>query len=230
MKKKNTTAILLATVMMLTLMGCGDSAASAPESKDTASVAEVNTDSDTKTDSTSDTSTDESSDSSSSESTDKTDSATISLSDGSIEYKGESFSALDDLQTNFDKAEKINCTPAPDSPKNVNSLCSYDYDPINDGALFSYGLSIQTTKKDGTEAVLSISSNDQNSTTSKGIHPGSTKDELIAAYGEPSVKYGDTNESYVYISDKYILSFIVNKDKVLDICSENPAYSDYSTP
>ena len=42
MKKRTTTAILLSTTMMLALMGCGDASASAPESKDTASVASSN--------------------------------------------------------------------------------------------------------------------------------------------------------------------------------------------
>ena len=219
MKKRTTTAILLATTLMLTLMGCGDSAASASESKDTASVAEVNTDSDKDTD----TETEDaiSSDSDSEESTDKADSS-VSSAAGTIEYKGETFCATDSLKANLDKADKV-AKIAPGYPLEMDTNNSlYYYDEINKDK-GDYGLAISTFEYQGEEIINGINSSDPEAKTPKGIHPGSTKDEVIAAYGDPL----KINDSFYVYSD---YQFIIENGKVITICSENPVWvSDYIT-
>lgn len=219
MKKKNTTAILLATVMMLALMGCGDTSAAAPSSTDTASVAEVNTDSDTKTDSTSDTSTDESSDSSSSESTDKTDSATAS-GDDSFEYNGETFSILDDFQTTKKKADAV-CKPVPDYPVLENGDGSiYQYDPLGKGE--TQFMFVTFTNND-TETVGQLSVSKPDFKTSKGIGIGSTVEDVVATYGEPTKK-SSKDTVYQYKLDNYYIFFDIMDGKVFSIDYMNLDY------
>lgn len=219
MKKRISVAIILATTMMFTLMGCGDSAASAPESKDTASVAEVNTDSDKDTDTETEDSI--SSDSDSEESTDKADSS-VSSAAGTIEYKGETFCATDSLKANLDKADKV-AKIAPGYPLEMDTNNSlYFYDVINEDK-GEYCLAISTFEYQGEEIISGINSSDPEAKTPKGIHPGSTKDEVIAAYGDP-LKIMDS----FYIYSDY--QFIVDNGKVTTIGSENPVWvSDYIT-
>ena len=213
MKKRISAAIILATTMMLALMGCGDASASAPESKDTASVAEVNTDTETEDAI--------SSDSDSEESTDKADSS-VSSAAGTIEYKGETFCATDSLKANLDKADKV-AKIAPGYPLEMDTNNSlYFYDVINEDK-GEYCLAISTFEYQGEEIISGINSSDPEAKTPKGIHPGSTKDEVIAAYGDP-LKIMDN----FYIYSDY--QFIVDNGKVTTIGSENPVWvSDYIT-
>ena len=140
------------------------------------------------------------------------------LSDATIEYKGQTFSALDDLQTSLNKADPIS-KYAPGYPfvmQENNSLYYFDELSKKDD---TYGLGIATFDNNGTETVLQIFSHDPNSKTSKGIHPGSTKDELIAAYGEPTEV---SDNFYIYDFEKFGLNFIVKNDIVTMISSEHP--------
>ena len=144
--------------------------------------------------------------------------STISISADSIEYKGQSFSGLDDLQSALDKANSVSKF-APGYPfemEEKNSLYYFDELSKKDD---TYGLGIATFDNNGTETVLQIFSHDPNSKTSKGIHPGSTKDELIAAYGEPTEI---SDNFYIYDFEKFGLNFIVKNDIVTMISSEHP--------
>ena len=220
MKKKTTTAILLATTMMLALMGCGAASESSSDAK--APVAEINEKADidsADTDKEEKDDTDiEADEETSTESAAPADSAAIAES--AIEYKGETFTATDDLKTSLAKADSISKI-APGYPLEMqekNSLYYYDVISEKDSL---YGIGISTFNENDVETVNQIFSNDPSSKTSKGIHPGSTKDELLQAYGEPT-KIVDN--SYVY--DDCHLLFIVNNNEVTMISSENPVWAE----
>ena len=131
MKKKTTTAILLATTMMLALMGCGAASESSSDAK--APVAEINEKADidsADTDKEEKDDTDiEADEETSTESAAPADSAAIAES--AIEYKGEKFSALDDLQASLDKAGSV-AEPASGYPIEMETRnCLYAFDMIN---------------------------------------------------------------------------------------------------
>lgn len=219
MKKKTTTAILLATTMMLALMGCGAASESSSDAK--APVAEINEKADIDS---ADTDKEEKDDTDIEADTEtSTESATpadsTATAESAIEYKGEKFSALEDLQTSLDKAGSV-AEPASGYPIEMETRnCLYAFDMINKETE-EWGLHFTSFDDNGKEAIMQVSSNDPNSKTSKGIHPGSTKDELIAAYGEQKP---DELGWYSYEFDNYSMYFKVENDKVTLIGSENLA-------
>ena len=215
MKKKTTTAIILATTMMLALMGCG-AASTDTDSSDAAYVAEVDTDTEANS---SDATADTSSDSSSSESTDKTDSATAS-GDNSFEYNGETFSILDDFQTTKKKADAV-CKPVPDYPVLENGDGSiYQYDPLGKG---ENQFMFVTFTNNGTETVGQLSISKTDFKTSKGIGIGSTVEDVVATYGEPTKKSGN-DTVYQYKLDNYYIFFDIMDGKVFSIDYMNLDY------
>ena len=220
MKKKTTTAILLATTMMLALMGCGAASTDTDSSADVASVAEVNTDSDSNTssDTTTESNADTSSDSASSDSSEAADTATSSTDD-SFTYKDETFSILDDLPTTLDKINAVG-TIVPDTPVEVDTGSKlYDYDVNGSDSDFT----IVTFTDNGKESVGQISLMGPNAKTSKGICVGNSLKELTTAYGEPTSKTGN-GYFYNYKFDNYVLSFDTNDDKVYVIYYYNLDY------
>jgi len=73
-----------------------------------------------------------------------------------------------------------------------------------------------TINKNDTESIEEISLFGSNVKTSKGIISGSTIDELISAYGEPTRKTDD-GMFYFYEADKYVTSFDVRDGNVFAI-------------
>ena len=221
MKKKTTTAILLATTMMLALMGCGAASADTDSSSDAASVAEVNSETNTTDNDTNketDADTDTSSDSASADSSEAADTATASTDD-SFTYKDETFSILDDLPTTLDKINAVG-TIVPDTPVEVDTGSKlYDYDVNGSDSDFT----IVTFTDNGKESVGQISLMGPNAKTSKGICVGNSLKELTTAYGEPTSKTGN-GYFYNYKFDNYVLSFDTNDDKVYVIYYYNLDY------
>ncbi len=219
MKKKTTTAILLATTMMLALMGCG-TASTDTSSSDAASVAEVNTDSESNTsgDTNNEANADASSDSASVDSSESSDTATASTDD-SFTYKNETFSILDDLPTTLDKINAVG-TIVPDTPVEIDTGSKlYDYDVNGSDSDFT----IVTFTDNGKESVGQISLMGPNAKTSKGICVGNSLKELTSAYGEPTSKTGN-GYFYDYKFDNYVLSFDTMDDKVYVIYYYNLDY------
>ena len=102
----------------------------------------------------------------------------------------------------------------PDYPLEMDEKsCVYSYD--------SGKFSICTFNNNDMETIATIYSEDPETKTSKGIGPGSTKEELIAAYGEP-VKVIDN--SHLYKFDSYYLNYIVEGDKVRGLSTNNAAF------
>ncbi|WP_027208889.1 hypothetical protein [Butyrivibrio hungatei] len=219
MKKKTTTAILLAATMMLALMGCG-AASTDTSSSDAASVAEVNTDSESNTsgDTNNEATADTSSDSASADSSEAADTATASTDD-SFTYKDETFSILDDLPTTLDKINAVG-TIVPDTPVEIDTGSKlYDYDVNGSDSDFT----IVTFTDNGKESVGQISLMGPNAKTSKGICVGNSLKELTSAYGEPTSKTGN-GYFYDYKFDNYVLSFDTMDDKVYVIYYYNLDY------
>lgn len=219
MKKKTTIAILLAATMMLALMGCG-AASTDTSSSDAASVAEVNTDSESNTsgDTNNEANADASSDSASVDSSESADTATASTDD-SFTYKDKTFSILDDLPTTLDKINAVG-TIVPDTPVEIDTGSKlYDYDVNGSDSDFT----IVTFTDNGKESVGQISLMGPNAKTSKGICVGNSLKELTSAYGEPTSKTGN-GYFYDYKFDNYVLSFDTMDDKVYVIYYYNLDY------
>ena len=212
MKKKTTTAILLAATMMLALMGCGAASTDTDSSSDAASVAEVNTDTNTTDDTSKETDadTDTSSDSAS---TDSSTSGTATAStDDSFTYKNETLSILDDLQTTLDKINAVG-TPCPSSPieeADGSHLYLYDSDANDSNFL------METFISNGTETVGHIGLIGPDAKTAKGIGIGSTVEDLTSAYGEPTRKSLKSN-TYNYEFDKLTIAFMIEDGKITNV-------------
>ena len=229
MKKKTTTAILLATTMMLALMGCGAASTDTDSSSDAASVAEVNTDTNTTDDTSKETDadTDTSSDSASTDSSEAADTASAS-SDASFEYNGQTLSILDDLQTTLDKLNSAFPNEAQEisDKKTANDFIAYNYDPVNSGEA---QIDIFAFDYNGKQTVGQISIIKESFKTPRGIGVGSSSDDIIKAYGEPTTKAKIANgiaSMYKYKFDKYNLSFFVDNGKVDSIYYFHPDYPE----
>ena len=228
MKKKTTTAILLAATMMLALMGCGAASTDTDSSSDAASVAEVNTDTNTTDDTSKETDadTDTSSDSASTDSS--TSGTATALSDDSFEYSGQTLSILDDLQTTLDKLNSAFPNEAQEisDKKTANDFIAYNYDPVNSGEA---QIDIFAFDYNGKQTVGQISIIKESFKTPRGIGVGSSSDDIIKAYGEPTTKAKIANgiaSMYKYKFDKYNLSFFVDNGKVDSIYYFHPDYPE----
>ena len=226
MKKKTTIAILLATTMMLALMGCG-SASTDTSSSDAASVAEVNTDSESNTsgDTNNEANADASSDSASTDSSEAA-STTTASSDASFEYNGQTLSILDDLQTTLDKLNSAFPNEAQEisNEKTASGLNGYSYDSVNGGEA---QIDILTFDNNGTQTVGQIAIIKESFKTSKGIGIGSSSDDIIKAYGEPTTKNKLGNgiaSLYKYKFGNYNLAFFVDDGKVDSINYLHPDF------
>ena len=212
MKKKTTTAILLAATMMLALMGCG-AASTDTSSSDAASVAEVNTDSESNTsgDTNNEANADASSDSASVDSSESADTATASTDD-SFTYKDKTSSILDDLPTTLDKINAVG-TPCPSSPieeADGSHLYLYDSDANDSNFL------METFISNGTETVGHIGLIGPDAKTAKGIGIGSTVEDLTSSYGEPTRKSLKSN-TYNYEFDKLTIAFMIEDGKITNV-------------
>ncbi len=214
--------------MMLALMGCG-AASTDSSSSDAASVAEVNTDSESNTsgDTSKDTDadTDTSSDSASADSSGSSDTATAS-SDDSFEYNGQTLSILDDLQTTLDKLNSAFPNEAQEisNEKTPTGLNGYSYDSVNGGEA---QIDILTFDNNGTQTVGQISILKESFKTPKGIGVGSSSEDIIKAYGEPTTKNKLGNgiaSLYKYKFDNYNLAFFVDDGKVDSINYLHPDF------
>ena len=221
--KNKTTAILLATLMISTLVGCGTVSSNASEagasildstSSDNDALAENGEVEDAASSDTDDVNTD----------SESSEAASGDLKDAGFTYNGNSASVMDSFEA-VDKA--LGGYNASNS--NIKSEQSF----------YSYGkdddVVVITRNDSGTEFPVTISTREPVMTTSRGIAVGSSKDELIDAYGTPNGKHptaydGTTGrelteeeyiqlfgESFIYDLGDYTISFSVDNDKVVSI-------------
>ena len=144
--------------------------------------------------------------------------------DAEFTYNGNSVSIMDSFEA-IDKALG-GYDPSHSIKKSEQSLYSY-------GKNQEIGMILRNDS--GTEFPVTISTREPVMTTSRGIAVGSSKDELIDAYGTPNGKrptaYDGTTgrelteeeyiqlfgESFIYDLGDYTISFSVDNDKVVSI-------------
>ncbi|RKM55599.1 hypothetical protein D6853_08570 [Butyrivibrio sp. X503] len=204
MKTKTTMAIITASAMMLALMGCGEAAPEASPATSDISFEEVAPSTDTATEDTSSEAEAASSETSTEESS--------ASDDASIEVNGKKVSILDDFQTAFDALGPADGDPTSDASKSI----FYSF--------ASGAIEYTTVKIDGEELPTTLDIRSGDFKTSKGIGIGSTEDEVVEAYGEPTDV--DNGEGVVadngtplklhvttYDLDGYSISFKYDDDK-----------------
>lgn len=221
MKKKLTTAILLASVLMLTLIGCGKKKADA-----TLSGAEASTEAISAT-ATPEATTEVSEEKAEEETKEKEEAPTkLSESDAPIEIDGDSVSILGDAKETIEKLDKA-VTPDKDhtDKKAKDGVRMYSYEP-NKSKPEAPGITVVTYDDDGEETIGQIEILKEGIKTSKGIGIGSSKDEVLEAYGKPhsTDSYGDTTV-LTYEADNFYIQFTI-EGKVTSIMYLNPEYFD----
>jgi hypothetical protein len=192
--KNRIITFLLASTMIISLVGCGD-AASAPANE----LAATETSSETENETADETST-----------TVETKSA--DASDASFEYNGKTVSVLDDLETvkaNLGTPTEESSSPFSDNPSDKLYVFGSDPDTIDLATL------------DG--KVQSISVYDYKIKTTKGIGIGSSEEEVLTAYGNSGEKTESDGETDIlYELGKYSIDFYFHRDgKVISIIYTN---------
>ena len=213
MKNKTTAAILIASAMMLTLMGCGEASTENAPATGELSIEALAPDEGTDVlDPSSSTSAE-----ADSETASDADSSASNSEDASIEINGKKVSILDDLQTTMDALGTADGDPSSDASKAL-------YYSFASGAI-----EYTTVKLDGEELPLTLDIRSGDYKTSKGVGIGSTEDEVVAAYGEPTKvdngeelvaesSNGKTPFLYVteYKLDGYTIVFKYSEDKKVE--------------
>ena len=202
MKKKTTIAIILATTMMLTLMGCGD--ASAEATSETGEVTEVQTETNSDTDSkTEDKDID-------AEAEEGSEDATKTSDEASFEYKGKTISFTDDAQAVIDALDSVG-TQATDVDRTGFEIEGVKWNDWDMNKVGTPNISVATQDDNGKEIIGCICGGGEDFKTSKGISTGSSPEDIKAAYGEPSSigKVAQNAESYEYKFDSFKISFFI---------------------
>ncbi|RKM58230.1 hypothetical protein D6853_01445 [Butyrivibrio sp. X503] len=220
MKAKNVLAIMTASVMMCGLWGCGsgtsDTSATELSVEAVIDASESDADNADNADKT------DAADSADSEVTEGAATETSvdlsSMTDDAFAYNGKKISILDDVATTL---------AALGEPEQKNSgagdMNYYDYgthtDTVDEGILFV------TYTDNGKESAAQIDFNIQGPETAKGISVGDSKDDVIAAYGEPKEDSGKPILTYEY--DGFLLGFVINEnDKVSNVNYISTAYKE----
>ncbi|RKM55597.1 hypothetical protein D6853_08560 [Butyrivibrio sp. X503] len=210
MKTRKTVAILMASAMMLTLMGCGSSEEVTTVGEDLGETgAEISVDvkaPEAEAESIADAS---------------TDTTSASTSDDSFSYKEKEISILDDVQTVIDTLGTPDDTYEGSDDDNPNFAEKRYYYHLA-------CIDVSTFVIDGKENLLSISIKTPEISTPKGIKIESSKDDVIAAYGEPTKESESGNYKYIeYEFDNYKIIFpLSEKGNVSGITYQNSATHD----
>ncbi|RKM55595.1 hypothetical protein D6853_08550 [Butyrivibrio sp. X503] len=214
MNKRKTAALLMASIMMLTMMGCGT--ASSESSPETGAGPTTDIDAGVSTGLadmpsvgiSADLAADIEASSVSAISTDEP-AAYASLPDDSFLYKGNVISVLNDVKTTIDALGKKDSEKT--SLYTNENLYSFD----------SHAIEFETYKVDGEELPKCIYVIASGILTPKNICVGCSKDEVIAAYGEPNKVNDDTFSAIEYNFDDTNIVFDIYEEKVDRITIEN---------
>ena len=206
MKKRKTAAILMASVMMLALMGCGstDNGVTTETATEGTSVATSVTDKEEKK-------VDTASESSSKPEVKqeaKKEKTEVSAADASFEYNGQTVSILDDVQTTLGTlGTPTQEKPSPFSNNGEDVSYVYGSDPNT--------IEYMSLKVEGDELVPdSFIIYDKNVKTSKSVGIGSTEAEIKAAYGDPdNVSKDASSYELAYDFGNFALGFDFDKKK-----------------
>ncbi|MBO4911779.1 MAG: hypothetical protein J5504_03565 [Butyrivibrio sp.] len=228
MKKKQALAILIASSMALSIVGCSGSATSASEGSSEMEVTEAEqreiakaemvatesassvedaatiASSEDQVSAAASTATSDNKDAAmTATSTDKSANATpVKLADHEIICNGKVISVLNETSKTFEDLGAFDrkITDIPEQP-------FYIYD--------SFGIDFSTHPSNGKELPIGIGITNKNIVTSRNIGIGDSKDKIVAAYGTPVEQgsyYGQTGDEYYYKYqfDKFSICFYLN--------------------
>ena len=216
MKKKRVLLTIIASLMVCSLWGCGESTKYETTSVDSASI--ETTDKSERVDN------DDAADIASTEERDleasKEESVDLSsLPDDAFIYNGNKVSILDDVETSLAALGE-----ATNKIEGAEDMSYYEYGTYNQNE--QTGVSFITYKKDGKEMPAQFDINVEGVTTSKGIGPGSSKDDIISAYGEPDETMVG-GAALIYNKGDYQLSFLLDaNDKVTNFGYKTMEYAN----
>lgn len=204
MKKERVLAGIITSIMVCGLCGCGASTKYEITSTDSASIeateysaADVSAEASDNTESSSQMTSEEASSEASIDLT--------SLSDDEFIYKGKRISILSDAQTSLDSLGE-----ATHKVEGAGDMIYYEYGTYNQNE--QTGVSFITYMKDGKEMPAQFDINVEGVTTSKGIGPGSSKDDIISAYGEPDETMVG-GAALIYNKEDYQLNFLLDANE-----------------
>ena len=200
--EKNTIiSVLLVTSTILSLMGCSAPSSNASEAEGELQLSEVAPEKTGETEETTSAESEETTDSSASESGD-------AIAETTVTVNGKAVSVLND-------AEKTLADLGSPADKNIEfwgeTMPVYKFDS---------GVSLSTYVKDGKEYAYCMDIRKEGINTARNIGVGSTKEEMIAAYGEPfedKEEYerdGNKGKINWYEFDSYSVAFGIENGKV----------------
>lgn len=204
MKKSSTLPILLAASIMLSLMGCSAPSSDASEAEGELQLSEVapeETGEAGETEETTSAEGEETTDSSASESGDAITETTVTVNGKAVSVLNDAEKTLADLGTPSDK----------DIEFWGETMPVYKFDS---------GVSLSTYVKDGKEYAYCMDIRKEGINTARNIGIGSTKEEMIAAYGEPFEdmeeyeRDGNKGKINWYEFDSYSVAFGIENGKV----------------
>ena len=219
MKTKNVLAIITASAMMCSLCGCGSTASDAAVAElsveTVGSTSELTVGNAGDADSAAKTDAADSADSEAKDAATETSVDLSSLTDDAFVYNGKKVSVLDDVETTLatlGEPVKMN--------EGAGGITYYDYGTRTETV--DEGITLVTFEDNGKEVLGQIDINIEGPQTAKGVSTGSSKDDVIAAYGEASE---ETKDILKYKFDDYEISFITgDNDKVTNIHYSTTAY------
>lgn len=134
------------------------------------------------------------------------------LSDDVVVYKGKPISVFDEMSSALDVLGK------PTNKSHNLGMYFYGFDDNS--------IQINAVDADETTYLTRVVIIDQNGTTARGITVGSTKEDVLNAYGDPSISsdfydqsYNSTVTSmtYKFDDDKYRVDFLIANGKVVNL-------------
>ena len=132
-----------------------------------------------------------------------------SLTDDEFVYNGHAISILNTMDSLFEAMGK------PETETHEAGINVYSYN--------KYSVYINSMDENGADCPYSIIISDKNAMTARGIKVGSSKEDIINAYGEPTEAYEYEDQShsspvnsmiYKFDNDKYQIGFSVVEGKV----------------
>lgn len=204
MKKRSLAAIMMASAMMLALMGCGSSTSETTTETTPETTAEQTTESSANTE-----------DADISTENDPLPEVFMTKAEPTFEYNGKTFSFTDDANTVVEGIKSVAKTVDDDGGN------SYDFDKDADGL----GLTIATSVNGEKTTIDLMAVTGSGFKTEKGITIGSKMEDVRAAYGDPyEIDKFDNGELEIFSCEGFNMSFDIENGKVISIVYSNPDF------
>ena len=209
MKKRSLAAIMMASAMMLALMGCGSSTSETTTETTPETTAEQTTESSANTE-----------DEDISTENDPLPEVFMTKAEPTFEYNGKTFSFTDDANTVVEGIKSVAKT-VDEADNSGDAGNSYDFDKDADGL----GLTIATSVNGEKTTIDLMSATGSGFKTEKGITIGSKMEDVRAAYGDPyEIDKFDNGELEIFSCEGFNMSFDIEDGKVVSIVYSNPDF------